>query len=235
MLNRSIVIVIGPTPPGTGVIREAISFTASKSTSPTSLKPVFFVESSILFTPTSITTAPGLTMSAVTVLGRPAAAIIISARLVWAAMFFVLVWQMVTVALPVSLFWISMFAIGLPTMLLRPMTTTSAPSVFTPLLFSNWIMPLGVQGRKAFSPATILPMFVGWKPSTSFSGFIARSTFDSSMCFGRGSWTSMPLILGSLFIFSTKASRSSSEVSAGRRLSSEKIPISSQAFSFAVT
>ena len=37
MLNSSIVIVIGPTPPGTGVIREAISFTASKSTSPTNL------------------------------------------------------------------------------------------------------------------------------------------------------------------------------------------------------
>jgi len=35
VLYRSIVIVIGPTPPGTGVMSEAFSFTASKSTSPT--------------------------------------------------------------------------------------------------------------------------------------------------------------------------------------------------------
>ncbi len=35
VLNRSIVIVIGPTPPGTGVIRLAFSDTAAKSTSPT--------------------------------------------------------------------------------------------------------------------------------------------------------------------------------------------------------
>jgi len=32
---RSIAMVIGPTPPGTGEIAEAFSFTASKSTSPT--------------------------------------------------------------------------------------------------------------------------------------------------------------------------------------------------------
>ena len=35
VLYRSIVIVIGPTPPGTGVIKLAFSLTASKSTSPT--------------------------------------------------------------------------------------------------------------------------------------------------------------------------------------------------------
>ena len=35
VLKRSIVIVMGPTPPGTGVIREAFSLMASKSTSPT--------------------------------------------------------------------------------------------------------------------------------------------------------------------------------------------------------
>jgi|GEM_PF-2729788 len=36
VLCISIAIVIGPTPPGTGVIREALAETASKSTSPTS-------------------------------------------------------------------------------------------------------------------------------------------------------------------------------------------------------
>ena len=37
VLNMSIEIVIGPTPPGTGVIKLAFSLTASKSTSPASL------------------------------------------------------------------------------------------------------------------------------------------------------------------------------------------------------
>ena len=35
--SSSIAMVIGPTPPGTGVIQPATSFTASKSTSPASL------------------------------------------------------------------------------------------------------------------------------------------------------------------------------------------------------
>ena len=50
----SIAIVIGPTPPGTGVMYEAFLLTDSKSTSPTNLP------SSVLFIPTSITTAPSL-------------------------------------------------------------------------------------------------------------------------------------------------------------------------------
>lgn len=37
--------VIGPTPPGTGVIQDATSFTASKSTSPTRRLPDFLVSS----------------------------------------------------------------------------------------------------------------------------------------------------------------------------------------------
>ena len=48
--------VIGPTPPGTGVITEAICFTTSKSTSPTILPGLSPYE-----IPTSITTAPSLT------------------------------------------------------------------------------------------------------------------------------------------------------------------------------
>ena len=45
------VIVIGPTPPGTGVISEAFSLIASKSTSPTRRYPRFFVASSTRLTP----------------------------------------------------------------------------------------------------------------------------------------------------------------------------------------
>ena len=66
-------IVIGPTPPGTGVIAPATSPTASKSTSPT--RP-----SSVRLMPTSMTVAPGLTQSPLTIRSRPTAAIRTSAR-----------------------------------------------------------------------------------------------------------------------------------------------------------
>ena len=51
VLTSSIAIVIGPTPPGTGVIAAATSAAASKSTSPP--RP-----SSVRFMPTSITPRP---------------------------------------------------------------------------------------------------------------------------------------------------------------------------------
>src|SRR5690606_23476621 len=74
VFHSSIVIVIGPTPPGTGVICDALRLTASKSTSPTRRKPLLRLGSSTRFTPTSMTTAPSFTISAVTVPGTPAAA-----------------------------------------------------------------------------------------------------------------------------------------------------------------
>ena len=85
-------IVIGPTPPGTGVIAAATSLTASKSTSPQ--RP-----SSVRFMPTSMTTAPGLTQSACTIRGRPTAAISTSARRQTVGEVAVREWHVVTVAL----------------------------------------------------------------------------------------------------------------------------------------
>src|SRR2546427_3739395 len=48
VLTSSMVIVMGPTPPGTGVMKPATSLTPSKSTSPQSLP------SSLRFMPTSM-------------------------------------------------------------------------------------------------------------------------------------------------------------------------------------
>ena len=73
MLASNIAIVIGPTPPGTGVILPATAAAESNSTSPTS-------PASVLFMPTSITVAPGLIQSPLTISGRPTAAIKTSAR-----------------------------------------------------------------------------------------------------------------------------------------------------------
>ena len=53
----SMVIVIGPTPPGTGVIALAFSLMASKSVSPMRAKPLFLDASGTRFTPTSMTSS----------------------------------------------------------------------------------------------------------------------------------------------------------------------------------
>ena len=65
-------IVIGPTPPGTGVKAFAFLETSSKSTSPT-------IPLSVLLIPTSITIVSFLTQSPLTISGIPTAATIISA------------------------------------------------------------------------------------------------------------------------------------------------------------
>ena len=92
VFTSSIVIVIGPTPPGTGVIQPATSRTPAKSTSPQSLP------SSLRFMPTSMTMAPGLTIAAVSVLRRPTAATTMSAcRVCWPRSG-VALWHTVTVA-----------------------------------------------------------------------------------------------------------------------------------------
>ena len=72
-------VVIGPTPPGTGVMRPATSKTEG-STSPT--RPAL-----VRLTPTSITVAPDFTISGVTIPGRPTAATRMSALRVCSARF----------------------------------------------------------------------------------------------------------------------------------------------------
>src|SRR5882724_12986679 len=65
-------MVIGPTPPGTGVIAPAISEASAKLTSPTSFDLPLAPGTRLM--PTSITVAPGLIQSPRTISGRPIAA-----------------------------------------------------------------------------------------------------------------------------------------------------------------
>lgn len=76
-------------------------------------------------------------------------------------------------------FFMSMSAAGMPTMLLRPTTTAFFPASATPLRSSSTTHPLGVHGMNSGSwPFMLsLPMFSGWKPSTSFSRLMAASTW----------------------------------------------------------
>ena len=103
----SIAIVIGPTPPGTGVICDALGITESKFTSPHSLFSAF------LWIPTSMTTAPSFTYEASINLGFPIATMRISAFLHTSFKSFVCEWHTVTVAFSLSM----RSDIGLPTIL----------------------------------------------------------------------------------------------------------------------
>ena len=117
-------MVIGPTPPGTGVIAPATSAQLSKSQSPTSrVLPSPRSGASMRLMPTSITVAPGLIQSPVTICGRPTAATTISACRQTASISFVREWAMVTVQLSRS----RSCAIGLPTRFDRPITTAFSP------------------------------------------------------------------------------------------------------------
>ena len=219
-------IVIGPTPPGTGVITDAFCSAAAKSTSPHNL-PV----SGSRFTPTSITTAPSEIMSAVTKRGRPIATTRISASRVTDGRSFVLLCAIVTVAFSSN----SSFATGSPTILLRPMTTALFPEISTPADFSILMIPLGVhgtvQGCFCHKDATLR----GWKPSTSLDLSIASMTFASEICSGRGSWTRMPSTSGSAFSVAIRASSSASVMSAGFLIVVFFIPTTSEALALPFT
>src|SRR5262249_13817129 len=71
VLSMRQAIVIGPTPPGTGVMAPATSATSAKATSPT----IRFAPppAAIRLIPISITVAPGLIHSRITISGLPTA------------------------------------------------------------------------------------------------------------------------------------------------------------------
>ena len=114
---------MGPTPPGFGEYQEALSRAASAMSPATRDLPVS--GSVTRQTPTSISIAPCLTMSAVTMSGTPAAATITSALRVCAARSAVPVWHSVTVAL--TALRVSSRPMVRPTVVPRPTTTTSLP------------------------------------------------------------------------------------------------------------
>jgi len=118
----SIAIVIGPTPPGTGVM-SAIFAIFSVSQSPKSFR--HSVPCSTLM-PTSMTRAHGATISSVMRCFLPTADTMISAFFVCDERFFVRLWQIVTVA-PA---WRRRRTSGLPTIVLFPMTTACFHAIF---------------------------------------------------------------------------------------------------------
>ena len=80
-------------------------------------------------------------------------------------------WQTVTVAFACS----SSSAIGLPTVLLRPMTTACLPRRATPVLSISFMQPYGVQGRSRAAPSSARRRWRTEKPSTSLAARWPRS------------------------------------------------------------
>ena len=126
--------------------------------------------------------------------------------------FFVLLWQIVTVASS----FISIKARGFPTILLLPIITQCLP---TREIFSLWkisMIPAGVQGKSFVWFVKRFPMVEEWNASTSFSGKILSVIFFWLIWEGRGNWTRIPFIFLSWFNFSIKLMISFSEVSSGK-------------------
>lgn len=144
-------MVIGPTPPGTGVMCDADSTASAKQTSP-------FRPSGVRLMPTSMIMAPGLMKSRVINSGFPTAATKISAERQRDASPRVREWATVTVQFSLR----SRCAAGRPTICERPTTTAFNPFKSFPVCRRRRIIPLGVQGRNA--PVCF------WTTSPAFNG-----------------------------------------------------------------
>ena len=198
---------------------EARAAAASNSTSPHNLP------SAKRLMPTSITTAPSLIHAPFTKSGLPTAATTISAAATSAARFCVALWHTVTVPPASSI----SKACGRPTILDAPTMQTFLPRMSIWYSASRVITPLGVQGRSSGIFCAKRPMLYGWKPSTSFCGWMRSKTDWLLMCLGSGSCTKMPSTSGSAFRRSIKSSNSASPVAAGRMCENDLSAAFSQA------
>ena len=143
-------MVIGPTPPGTGVMAPATAdgLVEIDVADQPRLVRVLGVGAGTRLMPTSMTSAPGLIQSPLTMRGRPTAATRMSARRHSAGRSRVFEWAMVTVQLSRS----SSAAIGLPTMLERPTTMALRPARSGFWSLSSMRQPAGVHGTRPSAP-----------------------------------------------------------------------------------
>ena len=174
-------MVRGPTPPGTGVIADAICRTAGNATSPTRAWPFLWNlsrrrpleepagEQGVLDSVHADVHHHGARPHVIgrrSAPGRPMAATRMSASRVTAARSEVREWATVTVASA----WSSRSAMGLPTMSLRPTTTARRPETVMPLRSRSSMMPAGVHATNRGRFCTRRPTLTAVKPSTSFAG-----------------------------------------------------------------
>ena len=131
MLTSSIVIVIGPTPPGTGVIQPATSRHAGEIDVAAQLAGVVAVHADVDDDRAGLDHVGGERVAPADRGHHDVGLARVVARSA------VALWQMVTVALACK----SSSAIGLPTVLLRPITTACLPRSATPVLSISFMQP----------------------------------------------------------------------------------------------
>ena len=183
VLMSSIATVMGPTPPGTGVIHAARSRALAKSTSPTSLP----LASRLM--PTSITIAPSLDPIAEDHpwtadrrdhdVGAPHDRRQVAGARVTHRHGRVLLEEEQAHGLPDQETPADDDRVG-------------AGEGATEFPARRRMIPSGVQGRRPGTPASNRPWLIAVRPSTSFPGAIAWMTASLSMPLGSGSWTRMP-------------------------------------------
>ena len=161
--------------------------------------------------PASNTTAPGFTISAVILTGRPILTTRISALLVIAARSWVCEWQIVTVAS-----WrMSTRAVGLPPILLRPTTTALRLAIGIPASCNTVRITSAVEGMKLGKPSSRFPALRGPRPSTSFSGSKTSVTTCCRIWDGSGNKSKTPSLFSSWLKVAISARSSSSSTSKG--------------------
>ena len=206
-------IVIGPTPPGTGVIAPATSMASSKATSPTNLRVA--VRRLDRLMPTSMTVAPGFSQPPLTISGRPTAATTMSARRTTSGRSRVRLWAMVTVQL-------SPAAAAAPSACRRCWSGRSRrrparTRIAELLLQQHRGSRAACRARARRCPIASRPALIGWKPSTSLTGSMRGDHLPARrFASGSGSWTRMPSTAGVGVQPSTSAISSASLISAGR-------------------
>ena len=168
-------MVIGPTPPGTGVMAAARFSASANSTSPQSLP------SGLRFIPTSMTTAPGFTQAPFTISALPMAATRMSARPTSPA-------RSASGSGPWSR-WRGARGAWPPWACPRCWTgrrrgPASPSDPRRPRRAAASRRP-ACRARGAGLPSQSAPTFMGWKPSASLAGEMASSTLPSSTCFGQ--------------------------------------------------
>ena len=180
-------MVIGPTPPGTGVIAAATSLALGEVD--VADQAALAVVVGMRLMPTSITVAPGLSQSPRTIFGAADRGDDDVGAADDAGRSRVRRWAMVTVQLSPS----SSCAIGLPTMFERPITTASC---------AGEVAELGLE-QHAGSRAACRGRSRG-KPDREPAGIDRVEAVDvlvgvdrvmtalASICAGSGSWTRMP-------------------------------------------
>ena len=163
-----------------------------------------------------MTMHPGLSHSPRTNWGFPIAATTISHSLRILSISLVLEWIRVTVAFASWRRW----NIGIPTMLLLPITAALIPEISGATVFIRCKQPRGVQeiDLGVFPLITKSATFPGWSPSASLSLLTSLRTLSSSMWLGRGSCTRIPLTSGSAFSSLTNSMTSASVASEEKSL-----------------